>query len=153
MTMVIAMTMIMIMAITWPHASAVKPVPSWPIWPPPTPTALDGDGDLDIFAANFGPNGVWLNGAPGLPTAVFDVDRNLNDGGDNVTYWATGGDATLPILLSQPALQPLEVHVQITTATGVTLDLIPFAAGEQIKFLPPPCCGRPLSPWTTGRRL
>ena len=29
---------------------------------------LDGDGDLDIFAANYGPNQVWLNNGQGVFT-------------------------------------------------------------------------------------
>lgn len=67
------------------------------------PADLDGDLDPDLFAANFGANTVWLNGVPGVPDAIFDVSRETNEAGDEVTCWATSGDVLLPVMLSQPA--------------------------------------------------
>lgn len=95
---------------------------------------LDGDGDPDIFAANFGPNSVYFNGPPGLPTATFDVARTLNDEDLEVTYWASSGNALLPVLLSRPAGQALDVHIQITTGS-TSSELLSFLPGEQVKYL------------------
>jgi hypothetical protein len=96
---------------------------------------LDGDGDLDLLVGQFGPDNVWLNGAPGLPTAVFDVDRATNDQGNDVYYWADPGDALLPVMLSRVTTQTVEVQVGVETAASADTQIIPFAPGEQIKFL------------------
>jgi hypothetical protein len=96
---------------------------------------LDGDGDLDIFAANFGPDKVYLNDAGGLPSARFDVDRRTNPAGLQVYYWSSSGNATLPILLNRPAIEAVDVHAGIEFSDEVANLIIPFGVGEQLKIL------------------
>lgn len=97
---------------------------------------LDGDNDPDAFAANFGANKVWLNGVPGLPNAIYDVDQPVNDDGDDTSYWTATGNALLPILLSQPAGQNLDTHSRIEMMNGsVMTQTVSFTVGEQVKYL------------------
>jgi hypothetical protein len=96
---------------------------------------LDGDSDLDAFVANFGPNRVYYNGGTGPPSATFDVDREANDNGDEIFYWTASSNAALPVLLSRPATQALNVYAGVQTAGGTTTQTIGFSIGQQIRFL------------------
>jgi len=96
---------------------------------------LDGDGDLDILAANFGPNQFWLNGNPGLPEAVFDVPRQVNDQGVEVYFSASGGNALLPILLGHPITQTVQVHALIQEPATTLSQTLTFDPGEQVMYL------------------
>ncbi len=96
---------------------------------------LDADLDPDLFLGLFNANQVWLNGTPGLPGAFFDVERTINDLGDDVYYKATTGDAMLPFMLGRPMTQTVEAHARVETSAGAITQTLPFAPGEQIRFL------------------
>ena len=96
----------------------------------------DGDGDLDAFVANpYAPNRLLTNGEAALPTAAFDVEREVNDGGDEVAYWAQGGGAMLPIVLSHPVTQTVDVYVRVEGPGPTMTETLSFAAGEQLQLL------------------
>lgn len=95
---------------------------------------LDGDGDLDAFLANFGPNRVYFNGSTPLPAATFDVDRDTNDLGQEVTFHAGSGSATLPVMLDVPAPVTLDVHIDISGPSTWT-EVMTFTQGQQVLFL------------------
>jgi hypothetical protein len=61
---------------------------------------LDGDGDLDAFVANRGPDEVWLNGGSSQPGEFADSGQRLGTGTTNrVILSDLDGDADLDALL------------------------------------------------------
>ena len=91
---------------------------------------LDGDGDLDAFTANFGANEVWFNGN----RAYFDVGRQQNDLGQDV-YYSSNDETTLPVLLQQPATQPVTVHVGIESSSQTLTETMLFEVAQQLMML------------------
>lgn len=96
---------------------------------------FDGDSDPDAFFANFGPNQVWNNGEPGTPDAYFAVDRESTPKGDYVYYRGQTGNALVPVMLSQPAPQNMNVQARIEAPGGVTTQTIPFNTDDQVQML------------------
>jgi len=96
----------------------------------------DADDDLDAFVANpYAANVLRTNGEADLPEAAFDVERELNADGDEVAYWAQGGTATLPVVLSHPVTQTVDVYVRVEGPTVAVTETLTFAAGEQLQLL------------------
>jgi hypothetical protein len=91
---------------------------------------LDGDGDLDAFIGNSGPNEVWFNGN----RASFDVGREKNDLDQDVFY-SSNAETTLPVLLQQPATQPVTVHVGVKSSNQATTETVLFEVGQQLMML------------------
>jgi hypothetical protein len=73
---------------------------------------LDGDGDLDIFAANVGANRIWLNQTP---------DRLVTLTVDNETIAEADGSAVFTAVLSEVTTLPVTVDLEIS-GTATELD-------------------------------
>ena len=96
----------------------------------------DGDGDPDAFVANpYAANRLLTNGETTLPQAAFDVVREPNDDGDDVAYWAQGGTAMLPVVLSHPVTQTVDVYVRVEGPSGTMTETLTYPAGEQLQLL------------------
>ncbi|MFZ0544189.1 MAG: VCBS repeat-containing protein, partial [Candidatus Promineifilaceae bacterium] len=96
---------------------------------------FDGDLDPDLFLANFGSNQLWSNGVPGTPDAYFAVERETNTDGNDVYYWGQSGNALVPVMLSQPAPQNMDVLVRIESPGNTVTETIPFSAGSSVQML------------------
>ena len=81
------------------------------------------------------PSRVWINGSTGFPGAAIDVDRETNPDGDDVYYQATSGDAILPVMLSNPYTETVDVHIRVESPGNTITETIPFSAGIQVRFL------------------
>jgi hypothetical protein len=90
--------------------------------------ALFALASLQPLAAQNKPQG-------SLPDATFDVDRAVNDNGDDVYYWAKVGNAMLPVMLATPAAQALDVHVGIQSPGGASTQVINYGVGQQVRIL------------------
>ena len=96
----------------------------------------DGDGDPDAFVANpYAANRLLSNGEASLPAATFDVDREVNEDGDEVTYWAQGGSAIISVMLSHPVTQTVDVYTRIAGPAAVMTETLTFAPGERLQLL------------------
>ena len=76
---------------------------------------LDGDGDLDVFAANIGPNRVWTNNGHGT---FLETTQEL--GNYNSNHAALGdldGDGDLDAFVANGSNQPN--HVWLNTGDGI----------------------------------